>query len=368
MATKYINKNTGTWHLNYTDPRTGKRLRPAIGTEAQADKALIEFKYKLQSGYFTGFFEIKAISYFQNYKDYLDRLYRPKTAKRYRSIIQNLIEWMESNYPRIKLHEVSPLVINQYKEKRINADKSNATINTELYAFSGGFEYAIEKELIKENPVRKVKKLEKQKNPVLFWEPDECREIVRYFYGKGDCDGEFLGDIFTVFFNTGIRRDELRFLLKRQDFIIQDKDTQKGIINIRTKHLPGGEIWYPKWKIQRRVPVNPLTFRVFEKYLNKKNNSRFLFRYIHDAPEVIPKNYLRNRLISALKDMDMFQPGYTLHTTRHSFATMIANQPGVDLRAVQDILGHQSIETTMIYLHTSDQRKDYAINQVFVGG
>jgi len=46
---------------------------------------------------------------------------------------------------------------------------------------------------------------------------------------------------------------------------------------------------------------------------------------------------------------------------------MIANQPGVDLRAVQDILGHQSIETTMIYLHTSDQRKDYAVNQIFVG-
>jgi integrase len=63
----------------------------------------------------------------------------------------------------------------------------------------------------------------------------------------------------------------------------------------------------------------------------------------------------------------MYEPGYTLHTTRHSFATAMANKPNVDIRAVQDILGHSSLETTMRYVHTSDQRKDYAINQINIG-
>jgi site-specific recombinase XerD len=58
----------------------------------------------------------------------------------------------------------------------------------------------------------------------------------------------------------------------------------------------------------------------------------------------------------------------TLKTTRHSFASNLVNKPGVDLRAVQDLLGHRSIETTMVYLHTTDQRKDYAINQISIVG
>ncbi|NUO10494.1 MAG: tyrosine-type recombinase/integrase [Candidatus Brocadia sp.] len=50
----------------------------------------------------------------------------------------------------------------------------------------------------------------------------------------------------------------------------------------------------------------------------------------------------------------------TPHTTRHTFATTLLDK-GVDLKTVQELLGHSHIRTTEKYLHTSDEKKMDAI-------
>jgi site-specific recombinase XerD len=63
------------------------------------------------------------------------------------------------------------------------------------------------------------------------------------------------------------------------------------------------------------------------------------------------QNILQKAVIKSGVDEDT-----TVHTLRHSFATQLVLN-GADLRKAQELMGHNSIETTAIYTHITDQIK-----------
>jgi len=71
-------------------------------------------------------------------------------------------------------------------------------------------------------------------------------------------------------------------------------------------------------------------------------------------------------LMRRVKKAALLTKRITPHTTRHTFATSLLDK-GVDLRTVQELLGHSHIRTTEKYLHTSDEKKIDAVARLQFG-
>lgn len=104
---------------------------------------------------------------------------------------------------------------------------------------------------------------------------------------------------------------------------------------------------------QRLVPIGQVTLKEIDNYLDRRRgmpvitdqNILFLNRRGRKLTRVMIFNIIREAAADA-----GIKKNISPHTLRHSFATHLV-EGGADLRAVQEMLGHESITTTEIYTH-----------------
>ena len=58
-----------------------------------------------------------------------------------------------------------------------------------------------------------------------------------------------------------------------------------------------------------------------------------------------------------------FQEAISVHSLRHSYATHLL-EAGVNLRVIQQYLGHSSLNTTMVYLHLTPASQEQAVSRI----
>jgi site-specific recombinase XerD len=146
----------------------------------------------------------------------------------------------------------------------------------------------------------------------------------------------------SLFF-LGLRNSELEKLR------IEDID----IINGNVKVVQG------KGSKDRYVPLPSDEFvEELKKYTENRQTGKLF--YISDRHiRRIVKEYA---VKAGLRKPEEVHP----HTLRHSYATHLQNQ-GIPLNAIQELLGHSSIDTTTIYVHMGTDKKKELVRKAFSG-
>lgn len=116
----------------------------------------------------------------------------------------------------------------------------------------------------------------------------------------------------------------------------------------------------------RYVPLPQPTLAILRKHWATHRNPRLIFpapgRHRNEAATTttpISKTTVQEALRKAKKAAMIRKRGVSVHTLRHSYATHLLEQ-GVNLRVIQRYLGHNSLMTTMIYLHLTQKGHDDA--------
>lgn len=143
---------------------------------------------------------------------------------------------------------------------------------------------------------------------------------------------------------------------------LEVSDIDKERMTIRVRDGKGAK--------QRLVPLPQATYLLLREYWVTHRNPRLVFPALGrrrnggpTADRPMAQGSVQQALRRILKDLPKVRKHATIHTLRHSYATHLL-EAGVNIRIVQQYLGHASLVNTMIYLHVSDLGNDDAAGRI----
>ena len=173
--------------------------------------------------------------------------------------------------------------------------------------------------------------------------------------------------ILTLFLNCGLRLSELVGLnttdikISRGESSAADFPAPTPEYTIKVLGKGGKE---------RIIYMNNACIAAYEKYINFRErlvaeNSKLTHEkalFLSKQNKRISNRRVQQVIEALLKANDLDNMGFSVHKLRHTAATLMY-QNGVDVRALQEVLGHESLDTTQIYTHVANEQVRRAIEK-----
>ncbi|OHA08793.1 MAG: hypothetical protein A3B37_00365 [Candidatus Sungbacteria bacterium RIFCSPLOWO2_01_FULL_59_16] len=260
----------------------------------------------------------------------------PKSQENYARFLKKFIDWLKANkLENLRPYELSPDHVWKYRLflSRSSRPLKKSTQNYYLIALRAFLNYFVERDILS-LPAEKIKLgKDKKEREIRFLTLEQLKKL---FASPDTSKPSGLRDraILETLFSTGLRISELTSLRRAQ--IKSKLNAKEAEISIVGK---GERI--------RTVYLSERTIGWVKKYLDiRRDNSDVLFPLTPRAIQKMIKKY------AVLAGVPVFT---TPHVMRHTFATDLLEQ-GVDLRTIQEFLGHKSITATQIYAHVTSKK------------
>ena len=280
---------------------------------------------------------------FSSFLDYLqlEKKYSQKTIIAYKNDLMSFQDFNHSKFDQKNIKGVNYSQIRSWIVSLVADKISNTSINRKISSLNSYYKFLLKTGDIKINPLIEHKALKTKSTIQLPFSETEISNVLNPLNFDKSFEGHRDYLILELLYTTGIRRQELI------DLKIQNIDYSNKRIKVLGKRNK-----------ERYIPLISSTIESIDKYLKyrdelkniKRNDKLFLTskgKSIYDNLVYrITKKYFAGFSTKSKKSP---------HILRHSFATHLLNR-GVDLRVIQESLGHKDISTTQIYTHIKTKK------------
>lgn len=269
--------------------------------------------------------------------------------KVYKNMVDKDMEFDEIDVSDITLEHIKAVTLSDLysfmsfmSRERDAGASSRARKVASLKSF---FNYLVSKaKLLDYNPTSELESPKIVKRLPKYLNIDESKKLLSSIEGE---NSERDYAIITLFLNCGMRLSEL--------------------VNININKIRGDTLTViGKGDKERTVYLNTACKAAIEAYMRvrsvdgvKDKNALFLSERKQRISNKTVQHIVKKYIISSGLDPER----YSTHKLRHTAATLMYKHGNVDIRSLQEILGHESIATTEIYTHVDNQQLKTAIDR-----
>ena len=262
------------------------------------------------------------------------------TIHSYRRDFEDFLSFVNSK----NLDNVNDLTHDTIKEYLLNINKREmqaSTVNRKIASLSGFFKFLAKEKITEvnlfERPLR-PKMSQKLPKVIKF---DILNDVYEKFYSVQSSKLDLRNCvIFALFFKTGIRVSEL---IKIKIMDINNNDDYILISGKGDK--------------ERVVPMSDNLKNLINNYVDRENLTPvdYLFKSRNKTKHLTRE--MVGKIVKKITSQFSLQSGVSPHKLRHAFAKHLLDK-GLDIREIQELLGHADISTTSIYTKIDGKEKE----------
>jgi len=270
-----------------------------------------------------------------NIKNFLSILKHQKnsskhTIKNYKIDLYQFYDFIDDKPEnRIKPLDIRAFIIN-LSEK----GEKKTSIARKLSCLRTFFKHLLKKGIIEDNPAEIVPLPKKDQPLPKFLTETQTENLLNYREKQSTLTKVRDTAILELLYATGMRISEL-IQLNLEDF-----DFKKSLVRLKGKG-----------KKERIVPFGKFAEKKLKKYLKYRDKTKTSDNafFVNRFGKRLTPRYIQMMLKKYL-NLTNNSPKITPHSLRHSFASHLLSR-GADLRTIQELLGHSSLNTTQRYTH-----------------
>lgn len=228
----------------------------------------------------------------------------------------------------------------------LNCERANGSTSRarKIASLRSYFKYLYKSGILEENPTAELETIKLRKKLPSYFTLDDSLALLSEIDGKNAARDYC---IITLFLNCGMRLAELVGI---------------NITDIRGETLTV----VGKGNKERTIYLNEACISAIDDYMKIRKATRAVEKdknalFLSSRNQRISRRTVQHIVEINVKKLGLDPHKYTTHKLRHTAATLMY-QAGVDIRALQEILGHEQLSTTEIYTHISNEQLKEAVS------